>query len=501
MGHKLAVDELDLDEATLPLADLSGIRRRRRAAARVAASRRDHRQPAVPRRSQHLRALLGDDYVEWLKREFDVGVKDYCVYWFRKAHDQLEPGGRAGLVGTNSISQNRARGASLELHRRERRRDHVGGFDAGLAGRGRRRRQHRQLGERANLSAGSCCLGWPGGGARYRRRCVRARLWSPSGSLKTPVSPTKGCSLGRITSSSTTLLNVCALPDPPYARVVRPYLSGDDIANDPLQRPSRYIVDFGVMPLEAAMAFPDALEIVRRQAKEDRERSRSYSRNPRWWQFLWPRPVFRERLAAKKHFIAGTATGKRILFCWCDVDVIASNSTNVFALDAEFHFGVLTSRIHTEWARARSSTLEDRIRYTPTSAFGTFPWPAPVGAAADAVAQAARELLIRRRAVCIERQIGLTEPAGRTSTTADTGIWWSCTRRLTRLLQLRTDGRPRRRMTLTSRVTFSSNSTARSLPARPSTDHPLTPRPTIETLRRSIPAASIMPQDPALAPR
>src|SRR5207253_2806105 len=45
---------------------------------------------------------------------FKVGVKDYCVYWFRKAHEHLQVGQRAGLVGTNSISQNKARSASLE---------------------------------------------------------------------------------------------------------------------------------------------------------------------------------------------------------------------------------------------------------------------------------------------------------------------------------------------------------------------------------------------------
>ncbi len=81
--------------------------------------------------------MLGDDYVEWLKREFGVGVKDYCVYWFRKAHDHLAPGGRAGLVGTNSISQNRARGASLDYIVAERRCDYLGRLDAG---RGRAKR-------------------------------------------------------------------------------------------------------------------------------------------------------------------------------------------------------------------------------------------------------------------------------------------------------------------------------------------------------------------------
>jgi type II restriction/modification system DNA methylase subunit YeeA len=39
---------------------------------------------------------------------------DYCVYWFRRAHDLLPKGGRAGLIGTNSIRQTTSREASLD---------------------------------------------------------------------------------------------------------------------------------------------------------------------------------------------------------------------------------------------------------------------------------------------------------------------------------------------------------------------------------------------------
>ena len=42
------------------------------------------------------------------------GRSDYCVYWFRKAHDQLASGKRAGLVGTNTIRQNYSREAGLD---------------------------------------------------------------------------------------------------------------------------------------------------------------------------------------------------------------------------------------------------------------------------------------------------------------------------------------------------------------------------------------------------
>ena len=112
MGHRQMVDLYGEAEAVLPLVDLSSIR--------VAdALRADW--PKVDTiignppflGDKHIRGAFGDEYVEWLQRDFGVGVKDFCTYWFRKAQDELKPGQRAGLVGTNSISQNRARTASL----------------------------------------------------------------------------------------------------------------------------------------------------------------------------------------------------------------------------------------------------------------------------------------------------------------------------------------------------------------------------------------------------
>jgi len=39
---------------------------------------------------------------------------DFCAYWFRLTHDHLSGNTRAGLVGTNSISQGKSRKVSLE---------------------------------------------------------------------------------------------------------------------------------------------------------------------------------------------------------------------------------------------------------------------------------------------------------------------------------------------------------------------------------------------------
>jgi type II restriction/modification system DNA methylase subunit YeeA len=58
----------------------------------------------------------GRAYLNRVRSRFpDVpGRADYCVYWFRKAHDHLAPGGRAGLVGTNTIRQNYSREGGLD---------------------------------------------------------------------------------------------------------------------------------------------------------------------------------------------------------------------------------------------------------------------------------------------------------------------------------------------------------------------------------------------------
>jgi hypothetical protein len=409
MAHKLAVDELDLDEATLPLEDLSGIQA-------ADALRVDWPRSSVIvgnppfHGDRHLRGLLGADYVEWLKREFGCGVKDHCVYWFRKAHDHLAAGQRAGLVGTNSISQNRARSASLNYVVRN------GGV----------------------ITDAVSTQDWPGEAAvdvsivnwvREPREIPRAFMLDEvsveaidtaleESTIPVADVPVLSANRGRafqgflpgakydITVEKAHEL--FSLSDAAYANVVKPYLHGRDITSSSDQRPSRYVIDFGQKSLEDAMRYPAALELLRMQAKSAREASTSYSRNPRWWQFLWPRPDFRRAVAGATRFIVGTRVAKRVLFAWCEPDWRPSDATNVFALSTDYAMGVLTSRVHTDWAAKKSSTFEDRIRYTPSSAFETFPWPRSSDAQRERIGQLARELMPLRSTLSVEHEIGLT---------------------------------------------------------------------------------------------
>lgn len=76
--------------------------------------------------------------------------------------------------------------------------------------------------------------------------------------------------------------------------------------------------------------------------------------------------------------------------------------------------------LHAIWARARGSTLKGDLRYTNTTIFETFPFPAlpdgrydprrrPRTPEADRVAEAAETFDRLRSAACRERELGLTK--------------------------------------------------------------------------------------------
>jgi hypothetical protein len=201
-------------------------------------------------------------------------------------------------------------------------------------------------------------------------------------------------------------LRLLADPAMSYRDVVRPYLTSNDIASSSTQSPGRWVIDFGVMPLEEAARYPSALEVVRDRVRPGR--LNDPQQMARWWQFWNPRPAMRAALANRARYIAGIRHGIRLHFVWCEPWWMASDATIVFAFDDDYAFGILASFAHREWARAQGSTLEARIRYTPRTSFGTYPWPNPSPDQRDAIAAAGRAIVILRSALTQEMGVGLT---------------------------------------------------------------------------------------------
>ena len=109
-------------------------------------------------------------------------------------------------------------------------------------------------------------------------------------------------------------------------------------------------------------------------------------------------------LDGRSRFIATPTVAKHRLFVWYDARICPDHQLIVIARDDDVAFGILHSRFHELWSLRLGTSLEDRPRYTPSTTFETFPFPAgltpDVPAAsyaaeprAVAVAEAARRLV------------------------------------------------------------------------------------------------------------
>jgi hypothetical protein len=228
----------------------------------------------------------------------------------------MRPGDRAGLVGTNSISQNRARGASLNYVVEK------GGVITDAVSR------QKWPGEAVvNVSIVNWVQqpseppqhfvldGEPVEGINTRLR-----------ESKLPIEEYESlpANLGRsfqgpIPAGSFYLEpeeaeGILARDDANYSEVVRPYLIGDDITEEPEQQPRRFIIDFGFMALERAMKYPAALEVVRERVKPERDVNRDKGFREHWWRFGRPRGEMRKAIESLPRYIAGNRIGKRFLF-------------------------------------------------------------------------------------------------------------------------------------------------------------------------------------------
>ena len=84
---------------------------------------------------------------------------------------------------------------------------------------------------------------------------------------------------------------------------------------------------------------------------------------------------------------------------------VFSHALGVFATDDYGDQAVLSSSLHQLWAITYGSTLETRVRYTPSDVFETFPRPAT----SLVLNEIGRALDTQRREVMTRRGLGLTK--------------------------------------------------------------------------------------------
>jgi hypothetical protein len=365
---------------------------------------------------KRLRSVVGDEYIEWLKSEFGVGVKDHCVYFFRKAHQHLKDGQRAGLVATNTVSQTKNRDASLGWIT-----ENNGAIVESVAS--------KPWSGDAKVHVSIVC--WKRGTAAGPMLLDGVQVDGISPSLRAGSEDRQpqrlamhegvvsmGYTLGapgfQLSLDEARYLR--DLHDARYSDVVVPLINGEDIVSRVGSSPGRWVIDFGQRALEEAEQFPEALSHVRSRVKPEREMAAQQNPTKRyqdlaakWWLFERPRPKLRRGLRSVSRIIVAPMTGKRWLPVWGETEWRASNTTLVFLLDDDYSMGILSSAAHSRWAWRHASTLKGDLRYGTASCFDTFPWPRGVKAEdAVAVAEASVSVMSERARATQSLGKGLT---------------------------------------------------------------------------------------------
>ena len=160
----------------------------------------------------------------------------------------------------------------------------------------------------------------------------------------------------------------------PNTDVLKPRIVGMDVVR---RSSDQWIIDFGSSITEAEAALYEApFRHVMEHVKPVRTANRVKTLRDQWWRHWRPRPAMWRALDGLSRFIVTPTLAKHRLFVWLGAGICPDHQLIVIARDDDTTFGILHSRFHEAWSLRLGTSLEDRPRYTPTTTFETFPFPA-----------------------------------------------------------------------------------------------------------------------------
>jgi hypothetical protein len=196
--------------------------------------------------------------------------------------------------------------------------------------------------------------------------------------------------------------------DPDNKDVLFPFLNGDDVTSRPDQSPSRWAIQFDERNEHEARRYVEVWKIVEARVKPERS-TKDAKKYPRmvheWWKHWSNRQELYPTIASLPKTLVIPLVAKYLFVAWQPSTFVYSQTLGVIAACHDEEFALYQSVFHEEWARARGSTLETRMRYTPTNCFETFPVPTNI----SSLSKVGFTVESRRRALCKAMTIGLTD--------------------------------------------------------------------------------------------
>ena len=374
-------------------------------------------------------------YPGWLKtiHAESHGNADLAAHFFRRAFSLLRSRGNLGLIATNTIAQGDTRSTGLrwicknggKIFNATRRLPWPGqaAVVVSVVHIHRSRPSAAHLGEASDLQErewdGVCKLDadevdsisaflTPGGIHDDPARLEENKDQSFQGSIVLGMGFTFDDTDKKGLASSLSDMERLIATDPKNAEAIMPFIGGAELNSSPTHAHHRYVINFqdyplrrdkmlrplwaiasetrrtdwlddGIVPSDypspVADDWPELLRIVKETVYPVRLSKNDSQARHTWWKFLRPRPNLYSSIDGLRRVLAISAVGQHAAFSFLDNRMIYSHALIIFPFDTYAAFCTLQSRLHEIWVRSFGSSLEDRLRYTPSDCFETFPFP------------------------------------------------------------------------------------------------------------------------------
>ena len=367
---------------------------------------------------KRISTMLGDGYRDWLAavHEGSSSNTDIVAHFFRRGFDLTRQTGTLGLIATNTIAQGDTRAGGLrwicthggEIYR-ARRRVLWPGLAAVVVS-----VVHVYKGpftgvRRLDDAATDCITAFlfHRGGHDDPARLAANAGKSFQGSIVLGMGFTFDDTDTKGVASPLAEMRRLIGENPRNGEVVFPYIGGEEVNTSPTHAHHRYVINFrdwplrredlreswagaddfqrrewlrkGVVPQDyrgpVAADWPELLGLVEARVKPERDTQKRKALRERWWHYADKRPGLYSTLAGLDRVLANSQVGQHAAFATLPSDAVYAHTLNIFPLENRAAFCVLQSRVHETWARFFGSSLEDRLRYTPSDCFETFPFP------------------------------------------------------------------------------------------------------------------------------
>lgn len=362
-------------------------------------------------------------YVEWLKviHANSHGNADLVAHFFRRSFDLLRQAGTFGLIATNTIAQGDTRGTGLRWLC-------MNGGTIFCA-----TRRYKWPGEAAvvvsivNVAKGSAKLPYELDGDPTWN--ISAYLFH-AGGHEDPIRLRANAGKSFIGSyilgmgftfddtdkhgvaNPKNVMQELISKDARNAECIFPYIGGEEVNESPTHAFHRYVINFGEMTENEARRWPDLMKIVEERVKPERVKLNREIRATYWWRYGETAPGLYAAIASLDRVLVISYVGQHAAFTFLPTGFVYATTLAVFAFRSGAALAVLQCRVHESWARFFGSSLEERLRYTATDCFETFPFPQNFESSAvlESLGQAYFEF---RAALMVRNGEGLTQTYNR----------------------------------------------------------------------------------------